>query len=134
MDRFDINKTEGHTSGLRIMLSTSSKDLIDLFGRAQTYSSDDKKITRMWGLKIHDTMFVVYDYNYHPKKSDEVCYWHVGMWYSGEYCDYKKNYTKIRKTVLKFLKETEKEHNNLKVIDEVADWKYYLRTGKMIIY
>ena len=130
MDRFDINKTEGRTSGLRIMLRTSSKDLIDLFGRAQTYSSGDNKITRMWGLKIHDTMFAVYDYKYHPKKSDEVCYWSVGLWYSDE----SYNYKKIRRTVLKFLKETEKEHNNLKVIDEVADWNYYLRTGKMITY
>lgn len=130
MDRFDINKTEGRTCGLRIMLSASSKDLIDLFGRAQTYSSGDKKITRMWGIKIHDTMFAVYDYKYHPKKSDEVCYWRVGLWYSDE----SYNYKKIRRTVLKFLKETEKEHNNLKVIDEVADWNYYLRTGKMITY
>jgi len=132
MDRFDINKTEGYTCGLRIMIRTSSKDLIDLFGRAQAYSSD--KIKRMWGLKIQDTMFAVYDYKYHPKKSDEVCYWNVGMWFSGEYNDYKKNYKKIRRTVLKFLKETEKEHNNLKTIDMVADWNSYLRTGKMIIY
>lgn len=130
MDRFDINKTEGHTRGLQIMLSASSKDLIDLFGRAQAYNSCDKKITRMWGIKIKDTMFAVYDYKYHPKKSDEVSYWNVGLWYSDE----SYNYTKIRRTVLKFLKESEKEHKNLKVIDLVADWKYYLRTGKMIIY
>ena len=130
MDRFDINKTEGHTRGLQITLVASSKDLIDLFGRAQAYSSGDKKITRMWGIKIKDTMFAVYDYKYRPKKSDEVSYWNVGLWYSDE----SYNYTKIRRTVLKFLKETKKEHNNLKVIDEVADWKYYLRTGKMITY
>ena len=128
MDRFDINKTEGHKCGLRIMLRTSSKDLIDLFGRAEAYNSD--KIKRMWGLKIQDTMFAVYDYKYHPKKSDEVCYWSVGLWYTEENYDYKK----IRRTVLKYLKETEKEHNNLKVIDLIADWNYYLRTGKMITY
>lgn len=103
-----------------------------MFGTSQRVDWD--KIKRLWGLKIQDTMFAVYDYKYHPKKSDEVCYWSVGMWYSGDDNDYKKNYKKTRRTVLKFLKETEKEHKNLKVIDEVADYKRYLRTGKMTIY
>lgn len=127
MERFNINKS-GYGRGLQIMLRTSSKELINIFGTAQKVDSD--KIKRMWGLKIDDIMFTVYDYNYHPKKSDEVCYWHVGMWSDDESYDYYK----IRRTVLKALKEMKKQYKSLKVIDQVADYKHYLRTGKMTIY